>query len=239
MKRTVLLLAALLWSMAGFSPARAQDYRALDRPERQAMTDTVQYALENNRTNQASDWLNPDTGRSGAVVPVRTFENAQGQPCREFISTITIGGKEEQGYGTACRQPDGSWQIVADDRQTAAAPPPPQQTTVYVHEPPASYYYYPERFYYPYSIFLSFGTVYRGGHFYLGRHYLSGRDFRMRFPHHVRPRDYYSPRLYDGYHRHGGHKFREHQKARDWRRPGHDRPKRRGTDGRRGPGDRR
>jgi surface antigen len=23
-----------------------------------------------------------------------------------------VGGKMQQGYGTACRQPDGSWRIV-------------------------------------------------------------------------------------------------------------------------------
>jgi len=61
------------------------------------MTDAFQNALEFNTTRQASEWVNPDTGRSDAVVPVRTFENAQGQPCREFVTAITVGGREEQG----------------------------------------------------------------------------------------------------------------------------------------------
>jgi surface antigen len=26
---------------------------------------------------------------------------------------VTVGGRAEQAYGTACRQPDGSWQIVS------------------------------------------------------------------------------------------------------------------------------
>jgi len=26
---------------------------------------------------------------------------------------VIVGGQEEQAYGTACRQPDGSWKIVA------------------------------------------------------------------------------------------------------------------------------
>ena len=25
---------------------------------------------------------------------------------------VNIGGKTEQAYGTACRQPDGSWKVV-------------------------------------------------------------------------------------------------------------------------------
>jgi hypothetical protein len=86
MKRITLVLTVLMWAALGSSAAVAQD--------------PLQSALENNRTNQASTWVNPDTGESGTVVPVRTFENAQGGPCREFQRTIVIGGREEQGYGT-------------------------------------------------------------------------------------------------------------------------------------------
>ncbi|MEE8203551.1 MAG: hypothetical protein V3R74_07315, partial [Alphaproteobacteria bacterium] len=32
--------------------------------------------------------------------------------CREYQTTVNVGGQVEQAYGTACRQPDGSWQIV-------------------------------------------------------------------------------------------------------------------------------
>ncbi|SVA64445.1 uncharacterized protein METZ01_LOCUS117299, partial [marine metagenome] len=35
-----------------------------------------------------------------------------GSPCREFTTTVLIGGEEQQGYGTACRQSDGSWKII-------------------------------------------------------------------------------------------------------------------------------
>jgi hypothetical protein len=31
--------------------------------------------------------------------------------CREFNRKIYIGGRAQQGYGTACLQPDGSWQF--------------------------------------------------------------------------------------------------------------------------------
>ena len=31
--------------------------------------------------------------------------------CREYTKTIYIGGKAVEGYGTACRQQDGSWEI--------------------------------------------------------------------------------------------------------------------------------
>ncbi len=56
-------------------------------------------------------WNNPQTGRSGTVTPVRegTYQ-ATGQYCREYQTTVKIGGREERAYGIACRQPDGSWQ---------------------------------------------------------------------------------------------------------------------------------
>lgn len=58
------------------------------------------------------EWENPKSGNSGSYTPVRDGRSSSGRYCREFQQTVTIGGKTEQAYGTACRQPDGSWQIV-------------------------------------------------------------------------------------------------------------------------------
>jgi surface antigen len=68
------------------------------------------YALENVRTGVPSTWQNPDTGAHYSVVPTRTYETPAG-PCREYVIDAMIGGRVEQVYGTACRQPDGSWQV--------------------------------------------------------------------------------------------------------------------------------
>ncbi len=57
-------------------------------------------------------WDNPETGNSGTVTPTRTGQSSSGAYCREFQQTITIDGKTERAYGTACQQPDGSWQIT-------------------------------------------------------------------------------------------------------------------------------
>ena len=54
-----------------------------------------------------------DTGdASGYVVTTREGANRQGQPCREYQHSITVGGQTEKAYGTACQQADGSWKIV-------------------------------------------------------------------------------------------------------------------------------
>lgn len=85
--------------------------RSLDRADIQYHDRAGQSALEHNKVGATSSWKNPDTGASGTFTPVKTYEKA-GSYCREFNQTIKIGDKVEKGYGTACRQPDGSWKII-------------------------------------------------------------------------------------------------------------------------------
>lgn len=61
---------------------------------------------------QTISWRNPDSGNSGSVTPTREGTAANGDYCREFQQSVTVSGKTEQAYGTACRQPDGSWKII-------------------------------------------------------------------------------------------------------------------------------
>ena len=57
-------------------------------------------------------WNNPRTRTSYEVTPKASYEREDGRYCREFISNATVAGREQQVYGTACWQPDGSWEIV-------------------------------------------------------------------------------------------------------------------------------
>ncbi len=85
---------------------------SLDAADRAAYNDASQRALETAQPGQVLPWSNPRTGNSGTIVPKAPYQNSYGQYCREYTQTIKVGGRTEQGYGTACRQPDGSWQIV-------------------------------------------------------------------------------------------------------------------------------
>lgn len=87
--------------------------RSLDRADRIAMENTAQEALEYSRTDHSRTWRNPDTGHSGSFTPTRTYRQTGGRYCREYTQTVMIGGEEHQAYGTACRQPDGTWKIVS------------------------------------------------------------------------------------------------------------------------------
>lgn len=69
-------------------------------------------ALENNSIGQPAYWHNEKTGASYQVVPVKNVAIDGNDYCREYRTTADIAGKKQQIYGTACRQPDGTWQVV-------------------------------------------------------------------------------------------------------------------------------
>lgn len=58
-------------------------------------------------------WNNPQSGNSGTIEPVREGrDSGSGAYCREYQTSVVVGGKRQSAYGTACQQPDGSWQVV-------------------------------------------------------------------------------------------------------------------------------
>jgi surface antigen len=85
----------------------------LDERDKKMAAEAQQKALETAPSGTTVAWQNPDNGHKGTVTPVRTYQTSTGQYCREFQSDVTIGDKGEKAYGTACRQPDGSWKIVS------------------------------------------------------------------------------------------------------------------------------
>ncbi len=122
--------------------------------------------------------------------------SAQAAPyCREFTKDIVVGGRVQQGYGTACQQPDGSWQVVNEavpDPIANSAPiyaepvytaPVYNSAPVYV-EPRYGYetYYapYPRRNYSSFSISIGDGWK-RHGH---RRHRGHGWGHHKRHGHH-------------------------------------------------------
>jgi len=72
----------------------------------------MQHALETSPTGKPSTWTNPENGNQFSVKPTRTYY-VEEQPCREYTTLASIGGKREQIYGKACRQADGSWRVVS------------------------------------------------------------------------------------------------------------------------------
>lgn len=81
--------------------------RSMDQADQYCVSRVLEYAPD-----RASVHWYGDGGTPLGVMPVGTFEH-EGRYCREYQTTARIGGRTEQMYGTACRMPDGSWQIVS------------------------------------------------------------------------------------------------------------------------------
>ena len=86
---------------------------SLDRADMTYYNQARQRALETAPANQPLPWNNPQNGHTGVIIPAAPYQNDQGQYCREYQPKITVGGQTQNGYGTACRQPDGAWKIVS------------------------------------------------------------------------------------------------------------------------------
>lgn len=105
------LVAVAIGTLAG--ALIGQDIgRTLDRADQIAMQQNAQYALEHAPTQSSTPWRNPDSGNRGEITPIETYQTSAGQYCREYRQTVWIGGEKQEAYGTACRQPDGSWKII-------------------------------------------------------------------------------------------------------------------------------
>lgn len=87
--------------------------RGLDKVDRMEAQRAQYRSLEYGRSGQSTDWYNPDSGHRGSYVARPAYKNDTGLYCREFTQTVTIAGKREDAYGTACRQQDGAWKVVS------------------------------------------------------------------------------------------------------------------------------
>ena len=96
------LAGAFIGNQIGLSLDRADQLHA-ERASQQALDAPV---------GQTIAWNNPQSGNSGSYTPVRDGTDVAGNYCREYQTTVTVGGQAQEAYGTACRQPDGAWMVV-------------------------------------------------------------------------------------------------------------------------------
>lgn len=95
---------ALLGGLLGRSVGNSLDNADVSAYDRES-----QYALESGRQRR---WENPRTGNYGTIYPDKRYTDDEGRYCREYRQTIYVGGRSHDGYGLACRNDDGSWQII-------------------------------------------------------------------------------------------------------------------------------
>jgi hypothetical protein len=61
----------------------------LDQRDKRMQAEAAQKALETAPSGKPVAWTNPDSGHSGTVTPVRTYQSS-GTYCREYQQTVTI-----------------------------------------------------------------------------------------------------------------------------------------------------
>lgn len=219
--KTILLLALL-----GFAGAA----HALQSGDVYAIDDAAQHSLEYTRTDESTGWINPDTGSEGTFTPVATHEGQDGQVCREYSIDAIIGGRPEQVYGIACRQPDGSW-VESNSQPYQSEPPAPVDVaypqTTYVSPwwglvssfaLSGSYcsdgfcfggrygYSYPYGSYYPYGYgYYPYSFRFNYSYYDYGKHHRSGHHYRS---HRSHSNNHYRHKGYDRHDRRSGDRTR-------------------------------
>lgn len=73
---------------------------------------TMQIVLESYNNGHGLPWHNAETGNSGRITAVRTFQTDAGLFCRDFRDEMTVGGQEATYTETACRGTDGLWRLA-------------------------------------------------------------------------------------------------------------------------------
>lgn len=81
--------------------------QAMDRRDRLNM----QSAIVKTPVGSEASWTNKKTDTTYVVRPIKNYRH-KNHYCREFQTRIKVAGKWEEGYGRACRKPDGTWRIV-------------------------------------------------------------------------------------------------------------------------------
>ncbi|HVY57148.1 MAG TPA: RT0821/Lpp0805 family surface protein [Xanthobacteraceae bacterium] len=84
---------------------------ALDDDDRQRAYAAQMEALETGPSGAPVTWSNPDSGRHGTVVPGPAYQQ-NGMNCRQYTHTVYIDGQPQTARGTACRNPDGTWNPI-------------------------------------------------------------------------------------------------------------------------------
>lgn len=89
--------------------------KSLDRADRLSAERSALEAFEYAPDGQERRWQNPNKNTSGYTKPTRTYKSQTRnyEVCREYQSSVVIDGRIETATGTACRQPNGTWQIIS------------------------------------------------------------------------------------------------------------------------------
>ncbi len=85
---------------------------AMDDDDKRLAYEAQMRALDEGQSGAPVAWRNPDSGRHGTIVPGPAYQQGSAT-CRQYTHTIYIDGKPQTARGTACRNPDSTWNPVS------------------------------------------------------------------------------------------------------------------------------
>jgi len=98
--------------VAGLSPGlMGSSFKALSAKERGMVLAAEYRALEYTRAGEAVHWGIEGQSAWGIVVPRSPYQVGS-LNCRQYSHNFTIQGLPQTVYGSACRNPDGSWVLL-------------------------------------------------------------------------------------------------------------------------------
>jgi surface antigen len=123
MSRAPAVVAAVLACVSGI--AAAQNLRFLGNSPVAYFTDddmrlfeeAGRLALDTLKTGQSTSWGNPASGASGTIRVARSFEAADGRPCRQLRVRNRARGIEGDARLTLCRSVERGWLFDPDSAQ--------------------------------------------------------------------------------------------------------------------------
>ena len=87
----------------------SQAKKTLNKRDREKIDNAAERSF---RDGERVEWRNDKTGRKGAIQPGKPYRTTSGDLCRDFTNTIRYQDREDIVTGTACKNENGSWQIV-------------------------------------------------------------------------------------------------------------------------------
>ncbi|MBF0138439.1 MAG: hypothetical protein HQL65_19585 [Magnetococcales bacterium] len=100
-KEAYALFGALIGGALGYAVGNEMDKEDLRQ---------LNYSLDHTPSQQTTRWVNPDTGKEFAVTPSPARSVGE-RICRQAEIASVIEGRRETVVTTACRLPDGRWEI--------------------------------------------------------------------------------------------------------------------------------
>jgi surface antigen len=81
--------------------------QSMEAGDRFCFSQSLEYGYDQRRVT----WVNPNTNSQHHVVPLRSYQNPNGNWCREFNYQLTQNGRlMDNSTRAACRMADGNWQ---------------------------------------------------------------------------------------------------------------------------------